>query len=88
MWYWWLIGFGIGYFITHITYFVLVLRVGIIIRLTPRDIYVCTTHSHIMSFIIWLIELAIIPLIVIVYDIYSIVEYVKWKKEYKKGEWK
>ena len=81
MWYWWLIGFGIGYFITHITYFVLVLRVGIIIRLTPRDIYVCTAHSHIMSFIIWLIELAIIPLIVIIYDIHSIVEYAKWNKE-------
>ena len=63
---------------------------GVWNRYTPRDIYVCTEYNRIQSFIIWLLELLLCPIIIISYGIVSIVRYHKWKKEYKdkyKGGW-
>lgn len=68
------------YLITHIVGLTLV-HIGVWGHITPRDIYVCTEHSRVVSFIIWLIELIICPFVVITCDIVIIFKWAKWKKE-------
>lgn len=68
------------YLISHSIGLVL-LHSGIWEHLTPRDIYVCTAHSRITSFIIWLFELVICPFVIIPMDVIITIKWIKWKKE-------